>query len=205
VTLSSASTKSIPFSYAATPGTGTTASDFTAVSGSTSFAPGQTSLTIAVPVNGSASATGTNNLVFTVSKQSGATLADSAGKAYLVSPVVHDFVSVQPASTWVSPSLDGTVSVPVVLAAPSARTLSVTMVTADGTGVAGTDYVASSATVTFPAGSTVQYVPVKVLHQPAAVPNRTFTVKLSGATGVTQLSSSSATVTLVEHSADATR
>jgi chitinase len=96
------------------------------------------------------------------------------------------------------------VSIPVVLAAPSARTLSVTLATADGTAVAGTDYVASSTTVTFPAGSTVQYVPVKVLHRPATVPNRTFTVKLSGATGLTQLSSSSATVTLIEHTADAT-
>jgi chitinase len=91
-----------------------------------------------------------------------------------------------------------------VLAAPSARTVSVTITTADGTAVAGTDYVASSVTVTFPAGSTVQKVPVKILHQSAAVANRTFTVKLSGATGLTQLSSSSATVTLVEHTADAT-
>jgi hypothetical protein len=204
VTLSNASTKSIPFTYTAVPGTGTTTADFTAVSGSTFFAAGQTSLTIAVPVNGSASATGTTVVGLNLSKQSGASLADSGGKAYLVSPAVHDFVSVQPASTWVSPSAQETVSVPVVLAAPSPRTVTVTAATVDGTAVAGTDFVASSMTVTFPAGSTVQYVPITVLKQSTAVANRTFTVKLSGASGRTELSSSSATVTLVEHTANAT-
>lgn len=204
VSLSRPSTTSIPFSYAAVPGSGTTAADFTAVSGSTSFAAGQTSTTITVPVNGSATASGINTVVLNLSRQSGATMADPAGKAYLVSPLSHDFVSVLPAAAWVSPAVDTKVLVPVVLAAASPRTVSMTAATANGTGLAGTDYTASSATVTFPPGSTVQYLPVTVLHRTSAVSNRTFTVRLSGASGLTQLSSSAATVTLVEHTADAT-
>ena len=197
-------TAQVPVTYTAGAGSGMTAADFEFTQNNFTFQPGETVKTVTVPVRPSATSTGTGNVNLNLSKQSGASLGDPGGKAYVVSPVVHSFVSVRPASAWRSPSEDTTVQVPVTLDGASRVPVTVAAATADGTGVAGTDYAATSTTLTIAPGQTTAFVPVTVLHQAAVQPAKTFQVKLSGATGVAQLSSSTATVTIVGHSADVT-
>ncbi len=204
VSLSRPATTAVPVTYTATAGTGFTSADFVPTSGTLTFPAGTTTLTVTVPINGSATSSGTGNVNLNLSGQSGATLADSGGKAYVVSPVVHSFVSVRPATGWRSPTDDTTVNVPITLDAPSAATITIPVSTVDGTAKAGTDYAASQSTVTFAPGTTQVLLPVTIKAAAAVTPTVSFAVQLGAATGTTQVSSGTATVTIVSHSADAT-
>jgi Calx-beta domain-containing protein/subtilase family protein len=65
------------------------------------------------------------------------------------------------------------------LSKASSKATTVRFATANGTASAGSDYVAKTQTVTFPAGTTGLNVPVTVNGDTAAEPNETFSAKLS--------------------------
>jgi aryl-phospho-beta-D-glucosidase BglC (GH1 family) len=71
----------------------------------------------------------------------------------------------------------------ITLSSPSAQPVTVHFATADGTARAGTDYTATSGTLTFPPGVTQLTVLVPILGGPAVVPDTTFDLILSGAQG----------------------
>jgi uncharacterized repeat protein (TIGR01451 family) len=199
-------TSQVTVSYNAVPNTGFTEADFDVTAGDLTFNPGETTKTVTVPVHGSSTSTGTGMLNLNIFHQSAATLADAGGKAYVVSPTTHAFVSVQPAPGWSSPNESTTVNVPVTLSSARATQVTATAVTAPGTAVAGTDYADSTSTLIFAPGQTTAFLPVTLLKQSNVQPTKTFSVKLSGATGTgaTAISSAAATVTIFSHTADTT-
>jgi aryl-phospho-beta-D-glucosidase BglC (GH1 family) len=67
----------------------------------------------------------------------------------------------------------------VTLSAPSTQTVTVAFSTANGTAVAGTDYLAESGTLTFAPGQTQATISVTVIADPEAVDNLYFDVDLS--------------------------
>src|SRR5262249_1509531 len=67
----------------------------------------------------------------------------------------------------------------VTLSAPSTQAVSVTYATADGTAHQGTDYVATSGTLTFAPGQTVQTITVPVLADPTNSVDEAFLVVLT--------------------------
>jgi hypothetical protein len=71
----------------------------------------------------------------------------------------------------------------VSLAWPSVGTTTVNYATADGTALAGSDYVAASGTLTFPPGLTSQTVVVQTLDDGHADPTKAFTISLSNPVG----------------------
>jgi hypothetical protein len=71
----------------------------------------------------------------------------------------------------------------VTLSAVSVQTVTVNYATRDGTAIAGTDYRATSGTLTFTANQTHQTVAVPVLGDTKIEADKTFTVTLSGAEG----------------------
>jgi hypothetical protein len=71
----------------------------------------------------------------------------------------------------------------VSLASASAVTATVNYATADGTALAGNDYIAVSGTLTFPPGLTSQTVVVQTLDDGHADPTRSFTINLSNPVG----------------------
>jgi sugar lactone lactonase YvrE len=73
----------------------------------------------------------------------------------------------------------------VTLDSPSTVPVSVNYATADGTAVAGTDYTATSDTLTFPAGVTSETVSVPITTVPTGGPTKTFTLNLSGPVNAT--------------------
>ena len=83
----------------------------------------------------------------------------------------------------------GTVDVPVLLGGPSGTagttTVTVDYSTADGTAVAGSDYTATSGTLTFTPGETVENIPVAISGRTGDLPSRNFTVTLSSPTDAT--------------------
>ncbi|AWM36357.1 Extracellular serine protease precursor [Gemmata obscuriglobus] len=73
----------------------------------------------------------------------------------------------------------------VTLSEPSSQTVTIDYATADGTAVAGSDYVAASGTLTFAPGETSKTIAVVVNGDTQAEANETFTVVLSGALNAT--------------------
>ena len=74
--------------------------------------------------------------------------------------------------------------------------------TTNGTAMAGTNYVATSGTVTFNPGDSVKTITVPLLHDPRVTGDLTFTVGLSNPSGSAQLTPPS-TATVIIHDADA--
>jgi fibronectin-binding autotransporter adhesin len=68
---------------------------------------------------------------------------------------------------------------PITLSAAPLSTVTVDWATANGSALAGSDYLAASGTVTFPAGVSAQTITVSVLGNTLLAPNTTFYVNLS--------------------------
>ena len=86
------------------------------------------------------------------------------------------------------------------LSAASATPVTVAYTTADGTAKAGSDYTASSGTVTFPAGVTTQQVNVAVIGDATVETDETFSLTLSAPQGA-KLAQSSVSVAIVNDDA----
>ena len=93
----------------------------------------------------------------------------------------------------------GTAEVAVSLSESSLQTVTVDYATSDGTATAGTDYVASSSTLTFAPGITEQKIPVTVINDAVdeEEENETFTITLTGPNNAS-LDASSGTVTITD-------
>ncbi|MCB1292351.1 MAG: hypothetical protein KDB45_12700 [Mycobacterium sp.] len=91
----------------------------------------------------------------------------------------------------------------VTLSKASEETVTVAYATADGTAVAGEDYLAASGTLTFAPGTTSQQVVVTVTGDSAVEADETFTVGLSNPVGA-RLAAVSATATITNDDAAAT-
>jgi beta-glucosidase len=90
----------------------------------------------------------------------------------------------------------GTVTVPVLLNRPADHVITVKYATADGTASAGADYVASSGTLTFPAGETRKDITLSGVDDGFHEPSETFTLTLSEPVPADTLVSPRATVTV---------
>src|SRR6185503_13468077 len=73
----------------------------------------------------------------------------------------------------------------VSLSSPATSSVTVAFATTDGSALAGSDYVATSGTLTFPAGSTTQTINVTVLADSLSEATESFSVNLSSPTNAT--------------------
>jgi hypothetical protein len=179
VTLSGPSSDPVTVNYATADGTALAGTDYQAASGTLTFAPGQTSQTITVSALANPLAAPPVTFTVNLSGASGAAIAQGQGTGTIINSQGSAYVNIggvyvtdvdsgtTPANfwVWVSPGS----SVPVT----------VNYATVDGTAVAGTDYVATSGTLTFAPGQTGQYITVSILGNPNYAPGRSFSVVLS--------------------------
>ena len=197
LTLSSASIYAATVNYATAPLTAIDGVDYVGGTGMAVFAPGQTAQDISItvlsplvakpalsfqvqlsgPVNltlGGTTGTGTiNNTVSCLASVSGATaIIGSAG-----SPAVADFV--------------------VSLSHPNSLTVTAAYNTVSGTAAPGTDYTASSGTVSFPPYSVTQTVSVPVVNRLMAGPALNFGLQLASAT-IAALGQATATAQILD-------
>ncbi|MBA3525223.1 MAG: hypothetical protein H0T85_11900, partial [Geodermatophilaceae bacterium] len=103
---------------------------------------------------------------------------------------------VSAADTATTVGLSGSVELTfdVVLDATTSGPVTVGYATADGTAVAGRDYVPASGTLSFPAGTTARSVMVTVLPDVGAEPDETFTLELSDPVGASVATTSATAV-----------
>ena len=200
VSLSSASTSAVTVGYTTSNGTATAGSDYIATSGTLTFAPGETSRTVAIIVNSDATAEAKETFTVTLSNPLGATLTDASGAGSITDPATIPTPPVTPV-TPVTPVALPKVSIAdlavkegngthahfmftATLDKASATAVSVGYATANGTATAGVDYTAATGTISFAPGVTTQQVHVDILGDTTVEPDETFSVTLSNPSGV---------------------
>ncbi len=182
VTLSSASTQTVTVNYATSDGSATVANgDYTATSGTLSFAPGTLTKTVPVTIKSTTVAHASRYFYLSISTASNATIVSSSGTDTILDDAVEPYVSVNSPSVpagSTSTTLDYTVS----LTSPTVNSVTVHYATSDGSAVAGAQYTAVSGTLTFAAGVVSQTVPVTVLPDTVKAADRYFYLNLTAPT-----------------------
>ena len=203
VTLSAASTSPVTVDFATADGTASSTAgavggaDFAAANGTLTFAPGDTSKTITVTVNGDAVNEADETFTVTLTNPSGATLATATGTGTIVNDDSAPTVSIADALLTEGNTGTTPATFTVTLSAASGQTVSVHYQTNDGSASAGSDYTAvADTTLTFTPGETSKDVSVDVVGDTTIEPNETFSVVLSQPTNATLGAPATGTATI---------
>jgi aryl-phospho-beta-D-glucosidase BglC (GH1 family) len=189
VRLSEPAARAVTVAYR-TEGATAGAGDFTAASGTLTFQPGETARTVRVAVTGDRAAEADETFSLVLEEARGAVLGD--GRA--VATILDDDAAVVPPpvlSVAAAQGMEGSAAAPgavtfaVLLSRAAPGPVRVRYATADGTAVAGRDYVASSGTLDFAAGETARTVTVSLLGDAVAEGEEGFALVLSAPEGAT--------------------
>jgi PKD repeat protein len=196
VSLSNPSAFPVTVNYATANGTAIAGSDYTAASGTLTFAPGETTKTVPVVVTGDTLHEADEAFALTLSGPTNATLGTSTGAGTIANDDAAPAVSV--AGDAVAEGDAGTAPLPFAITLSVASGLPVTVAysTGGGTATAGSDYTAASGIVTFAPGETSKTIPVAVTGETDLEPDEPFTLTLSAPTNAT-LGTAAATGTIV--------
>jgi hypothetical protein len=184
--LSAASTQAVTVSFATSDGTAGSPADYTAASGSRTFAPGQTTQTVAVAVVGDTVPEPNETFSVNLSAPVNAAVADGQGVGTIANDdLSSSSLSINDVSVTEGNSGATTATFTVALSPASTQTVSVSWATANGTATAGVDYTAANGTLTFAPGTVTRTVAVSVLGDTGPEPNETFSVNLSAPVSAT--------------------
>ena len=196
VTLSAPSGQTITVAYSTAPGTASAGSDFTTTTGTLTIPAGSTSMSIPVPIVGDVLNEPDETFTVALSNPAGATIARG-----LASVTIADDDKPQVSVSSVSVA-EGNVAKNVVvtatLSAASTQQITVSYATADGTALAGSDYVAQSGLLTFAPGTTSRTMTISVLGDLINEPTEAFLVNLSSPVNAT-IGTGQAIVTIVDN------
>src|SRR3954469_15036739 len=184
-------------SYATADGTATAGSDYTAASGTLSFAQGELSKTFTVQTATDALFEGTETFTATLSNATGGTISPTSGSATgtIVDANTAPVFSVSGGQA----TEGGAVTFTVTRSGDAQAAETVSYATADGTATAGSDYTAASGTLSFAQGELSKTFTVQTATDALFEGTETFTATLSNATGGTiSPTSGSATGTIVD-------
>ena len=191
VSLSAPGTQVVTVNYVTYNSTATisNSADATAVSGSLSFAIGETTKTVRMAITDDSTAERFEHFLFNLSAPVNATLADASA---MVAIVDDDTAAVEPGLFVRDVLVDekaGTASFVVLLGGPegqaSTDVITVDYATADDSAVAGSDYTAQNGTLTFAPGETVKTVVVDISDDALAEGIERFALNLSNASNAT--------------------
>src|SRR4030088_1003451 len=159
-TVSRTGTAAFTVGYATADGTATAGSDYLAASGTLSFAAGQASQTISVPINGDTVVEPDETLFVNLTNATnGGVITRSQGVGTIVNddgaPVVGN-ISIGDVS--ITEGDTGTKMAAFTVSRTGTAAFTVGYATADGTATAGSDYLAASGTLSFAAGQASQTI-----------------------------------------------
>lgn len=200
VTLSAASTETVAVNYSTLDETATEAgADYVGDFGTLTFAPGETSKTISIDVNGDTTHESDETFSVVLFSPTNAKLRDRDAMASgtITNDDAAPTVSIGTPDIVFEGNTDtSVVSFPVTLTNPSDQTVTVHFATSDDTATTeDDDYVAKSGTVTFAPGETTRNVTVTINGDTTVESDETFTVTLSAATNTT-ITTDTATATI---------
>lgn len=174
VSLSGTYPSSISVNYATAGGSAASGSDFTAGSGVLTIPPGQTSGVINVPTIDDAVVETSETMSATISAPSGgAVLGTATGTGTIAD---NDSALAIGSATATE---GGTLSFTVTRSGDVTRAVSASYTTADGSAVAGSDYTATSGTVSFAANQTTATINVGTVNDLVVEPTEVMSVTLS--------------------------
>jgi hypothetical protein len=185
ITLNNPTTQTVTVLYATANGTASSSSDYSARSGTLTFPPGTTSLTVAVPVLGDTLSEINETFVVNLSGATNATVADAQGVATIVNDDALPTLSINDVSITEGNSGTTNATFTVSLSSASGQTITVNYATGNGTATAGSDYTTTSGTLTFTAGTTTRTFSVATLGDTVPEADETFVVNLSAPANAT--------------------
>jgi subtilisin family serine protease len=201
VTINPAPTSDVTVNFATSGGTATSGSDYTAISGTLTFAAGQTTNTVTVVVFGDTLVESNETVLMVLSNPVGALILNGTGTGTITNDDAPPPPSIYISSVSNSESVSSFVFI-VNLSFVTTSAVTVSFSTANGTATAGgnSDYMATSGTLTFNPGITTRSVTVTVNNDTTVEPNEVFYVNLSNPVGGT-IASSRGTGTILDNDA----
>ena len=201
VTLSAASTATISVPYATANGSAAAPSDYASRSGTLTFAPGETTKTISVPVVGDRIAEASETFFVNLTAPNGAVIADAQGLVTITNddaPGALQFATPTYSVGEAGPSI----TLIVTRTGGTAGGVTVDYATANGSAAAGSDYAATSGTLSFGVDVTSLSFTVPIRNDTLDESDEDFTVTLSNPTaGATLGSPAGASVTITDNDA----
>ncbi len=154
VTLSPASSQTVTVNYATQNGTATQPADYAVTSATLTFAPGETTKTITVPVKGDLLDEDDETFLVNLSGAAGALIAKAQGIGTIADDDATPSVAINDITVTEGSGGIKNAVFTVTLSARSGRNVGITCVTADGTARTPADYTASRVNLTFTPGET---------------------------------------------------
>lgn len=184
--------------YATASGSAVAGTDFTAISGTLSWAAGDSSSrTISIPIRSIAAYTGTRTFSLALTNPANAVLGGRATASITLSGIGAVSRVGFTAASYSIKQGKGSITITVARSGSSSGAVSVSVRTVDGTARAGRDYTATSGTLSWKSGASGERsIKIPISNATAFSGTRNFSVSLSAASGSPELTTSAATVTI---------
>jgi chitinase len=195
----------VQVSYATVAGTATANADFTPASGTLSFARGETTKTVTVPVIGDTTPEFDETLKLVLSSPTGGSVVSTTAGEAIVTITSDDGYPQPPTIGFKATAVSVTegaagaktpVSLTVRLLKAEAVPVTVRYTALNGTAAAGSDFIAATGLVTIPAGLTEKSFELMVVGDAVAETDETFSVRLTDATASATIDAATATITI---------
>ena len=196
VSLSEASTNSVSVDYNTTDGTAIAGSDYSPASGTLTFAAGEISKTVSVSIIDDVDSEPNETFEVHLSNNLGADIADGTGVGTISGNDAPSNLSINDVTVNEG---DGIATFTVSLSSVSSGTVSVDYSTADGSAIIGSDYTATSGTLTFMPGTLTQAFTVDIQDDSDIEGNEAFNISLSNVIGPATITDGVAVGTIVDN------
>jgi Calx-beta domain-containing protein len=182
VTLSEPHGNSVTVNYNTANGSALAGSDYTAVSGTLTFAKNEMSKSIAVPIHGDRLIEADEYFSVRLSNSKGAKIADALGFVTILNDEPH--ISINDATLLEGDSDTASMTFNVSLGAVYNLPVTINYATSDGTATPGEDYVPASGTLTFQPGQKSQTIAIAVNGDRLTEQDETILVTLTTSSNV---------------------
>jgi hypothetical protein len=201
VTRTGSTAEAVTVDYASSNGTATAGSDYTATSGTLTFNAGESSKTFPVTIANDTRDENDETVNLTLSNPTGGAVLGGQSSATLTITDDDTAGTLQfSAATYSVNETGGSATITVTRSGGTASNVTVAYATSNGSATAGSDYTATSGTLTFNAGDTSKTFSVLIADDSAAEGNETVNLTLSNPTGGATLGAVSAAVlTIVDN------
>lgn len=193
VTKSGVATSNTTVNFATSNGSASAGSDYNATTGTLTFAPSETTKTIAVSTIDDATNEASETFSLSLSGASGAAISAGTGTGTINDNDAAPSFSISNAGAVTE---GGTLTFTVTKSGATALTYLVNFGTANGTAIAGSDYSATSGSLTFAPGETSKTFSVSTINDAVYEPTESFSASLSGASGGATVGTSVGTGTI---------
>ncbi|MEZ4511922.1 MAG: Calx-beta domain-containing protein [Chloroflexota bacterium] len=197
LTLSTPSSLPVEVKVSSSGGSATPGADYGAINQKVTFAPGETTQTVALTLFDDALVEGGETVLLQLSQFANATAGDPAAATLTIADDETPLVAWSVGETAVSERA-GTLSLTINLSFPAPIPLTVKYATVDGTATSGSDYSAASGTVAFAVGESSKTITIHLLDDDDNENPETFQVQLSDVLGGSLGSPAVITVTITD-------